>query len=438
MGAPDCQRCYSSRYYQSSIASFPIENDPNNGEVGCSSRDHEGECSRSLSHRTQSPTNKVAFVIQPSRHGLRPLFPEMPDLLFRVLFSDFTRTEPNGKDDDDWQASFRMIIQHNLEGLALRFQRDRSGIPPAMLKELQTSHFEKISHTLNMTQRSISGLRTLRDAQIEYVITKGLAIANLNKSVGDRPFTDIDVIVRPEDFTESMRLLRRAGFSENAATQPPRDLFARYCREATNLRDPEGASIDLHHRIPPWLWSGGVTFDVLCRDSRPYHHLDFDFPLASPAHNLLIAALHIFSDQGRPGNSLRVWHDVVLLLNRCSTDDILRCAGETRLDGWLHWIVGSLPEGLCPLRLLDALGRRPHPIPNRLRLQLALTPSIERRPGLEQCLRLPSAHWILFISSMLVPQYSYVRFRYPHVQRPYWHWWKGAVTGWLSPKDSLE
>ena len=280
-----------------------------------------------------------------------------------------------------------------------------------------------------MARNSGGALDSLYEAGIDFVITKGPGIGLLSKSRADRTFGDLDVIVRPEDFLASVQILSGFGFFERLDTRPPRVLFGLHCREAINLRSPNGASLDIHHRIPPWLWSSALTVDVLLRDSVLLDYEGSRFPIASPPHNLLVTALHIVSDQGQPGQTLRSWRDLVLLAQSCDPERTIRSAREAGLCGWLEWIIRSLPEELRPLKLLELLSGDSSPIAHHTRLQMMLSPRATSRRAVEQVLRIPMKKWLYFAVTMAYPCRSYVQVRFPGRRAPYLHWWRQIAMG---------
>jgi hypothetical protein len=362
-------------------------------------------------------------------YSLRSAFPELPPLVFSILFFDFVERRSDHV-ELEWRQCHQYIVDQGLEGLAVRYQREsNSPAPQDIIRSLRDASFDRMAALTSMSKRSAEALDLLRQADIEFVVTKGPGIGRLSRSPIDRTYSDLDVLVEPTDFEKSVTLLSREGFEERPETRPPRAIFGRHCREAVNLRSPSGASVDVHQRIPPWIWSSGLTLDHFLSGVQLFDCQGTVLPVASPVHNLLVTALHVVSDQGRPGRTLRSWRDLVLLASQCSNDEIAQVSRETGLNGWLDWIFRSMPTSIQPAGLLEALSPQADHVTHPWRLRMVLSPRIIDRPAVEQCLRLPVRKWPIFAIAMVVPRRSYVELRYGDDKSPYLSWWRRILAG---------
>jgi putative nucleotidyltransferase-like protein len=358
----------------------------------------------------------------------RPLpniFPKLGRTIDFVLFSDFYRDPPD-QDGLDWPADLETIISHGLAGLALRVIRERSvSVPSSVVDRLQRSQFTDMQSTAHVVRNSEAGLDCLRSASIPFVLTKGPGMAVHSAAVSDRPYVDLDVVVSPSRFMEALKVLREHEFVENTVTMEPWDSFNRFCREAINLRNGNGGSIDLHHRVSPWYWSGGLSVDLLLKSSQNADVFGVELPLASAPLNLMVAALHVVSDRGRPGQTFKVWRDILVLTHSCSIDVVVECAHETKLTAWLKWILGNFPVELQPAELIDALSRDPQRSPGQARLRSLLPPRIgAQHPIFGRMIRIPLPQAAVFTAGTLVPSPSYLRLRYPDSTHRYLKWWR--------------
>ncbi len=384
--------------------------------------------------RGQNPTAGLIYS-KALRRDLPNIFPSLSRGVLSLLFLDLFHSG-DVELPSSWDSPLiGTLVDQNLEGLALRAQREHAlPIPQETLNVLRLSHFNKMEHTSTVLRQSQLALEGLRNDHMEFVVTKGPGIAHLSKSPGDRVFSDLDIVVRGSDFVRALGILALDGYFERPETQPPREMFGRQCREAINLRSHNGGSIDLHHRIPPWLWSCGLRFDQLIRETTIIEYQGSEFPVADVTTNVLVTALHVFSDQGRPGRTLRTWRDLVFLLEQCDVESIALAAEESELCGWLHWIASCLPEKLRPHDLLERLEESEKEICHKTRLLLALGEPTVERPALEQLLRLPLRGWLTFGLSMLLPRRAYVEFRSGGFRHPYLRWWTKAFAG-TTPKS---
>jgi hypothetical protein len=150
-----------------------------------------------------------------------------------------------------------------------------------------------------------------------------------------------------------------------------------------------------------------------------------ELPLASAPLNLMVAALHVVSDRGRPGQTFKVWRDLLVLTQSCSIDSVVECARKTRLTEWLRWILGNFPVQLQPTVLIEALSRDPQRSHGQARLRSLLPPRIgAQHPIFGRMIRIPLPQAAVFTAGMLVPSPSYLRLRYPDSMHRYLKWWR--------------
>jgi hypothetical protein len=344
-----------------------------------------------------------------------------------VLFTDF-RVQEDTPTDHAWRAECDTVIKQGLAGVALRLIRERSlTIPDEVLDLLQVAQFNDISATTTIVKRSETGIESLRSAGIPFVISKGPGTALEGTSVSDRPYFDLDVVVDPSRFLDAREVLRATGYSEHERSVQAWDSFNRFCREAVNLRTDNGGSIDLHHRISPWCWSEGLTFDVLAAAARPTDVFGVVLPLASREHNLLICALHVVSDKSRPGQTYRIWRDLLVLARSCPADVAAAAAHQTGMTAWLQWILGCLPADVQPTELLDLLAGDVQHVQRSFRLRMLLPPRFGSQHLFGQIFRLPVSHAALFTAGMVVPSPMFLRLRYPEGRHRYLTWWRESL-----------
>jgi hypothetical protein len=356
-------------------------------------------------------------------------FPDLPRIVYDILFLDFITSsiEPS---EADWFDNCDLLISQGLEGLALRFAGSNGfNIPRRIHDLLREASFTRMARSLEVVGRSTPVLNSLRRANIDFVVTKGPGISALSSSRADRSFSDLDLVVHPKEFARCIALLESLGFCERVETSPPRLYFRHLCREAINLRDPTGASIDVHHALPPWLWAQRLTFDLLRSTASPTTLFGVELPTVSPPGNLLVAAFHVVSDHGRPGKTLRCWRDVLVLSSVSRDKDVLEIAQRANAVEWLRWILSSLPIELRPKSLIAALTDVDARFPDVRRLRLVLSPLVERSPALEQCFRLPAWRMAPFILGMSYPSRDFVSNTYPESRSPYWEWWHHVLDG---------
>jgi hypothetical protein len=364
-------------------------------------------------------------LVAPKRPG--GLFADAGPVARAVVLHDFLSEGDVAPGPELWPAECRILGEQRLAATARRFATDRKiELPDEVSSFLLDAEFAWAAVTIDSVESSASALTVLRDKGIEFAITKGPGIARFQRRFQERPYSDLDVIVSPGDFRGASEALRSIGFAEEQKNRQPWPMFNRYCREAINLRTEAGGSLDLHHRIPPWYWGTGLDTGRLLAEAGTQTVLGVDLPCVSPRHNLLISALHIFSDRNRPGQSLLVWRDLLTLVSVCPADEVVAEALEVGLAGWLGWMLRCLPEQRHCAVLLDALDRADTQVKGRRRLGLLMPPSVGSRHLIGQALRLPLANGALYLAGMVVPSPSFLGERFPDERHRYRHWWRGT------------
>jgi hypothetical protein len=378
---------------------------------------------------SQDPRNQIL------KHGRTLTNPDVPGIFPTigpatrfVLFTDFL---PKGRvpTSGEWLDECSFIVDEGLSGVALRrIRNDSLAVPSVVLGRFRKRHFDSIAQTALVLNQSKGGLDALRSAGIAFAITKGLGIAMHCESPEERPCIDVDVVVEPRNFEAARSVLAQAGYEERERSVQPWRSFDRFCREAVNLRNESGGSIDLHHRISPWFWSTGLEPRTLIKSASLDTGLGAGLPMVSPKHNLLIIALHIVSDKSRPGQTVRTWRDLMVMVNHCSTDGVVTTAEDAGLTAWLAWILTSIPDDVRPYDLLTKLRQLDGHIRGKQRLRMLLPPHFGAEHVLGQVFRLPFPNATLFAAGMVLPSPRFLRIKYPDTRHRYQTWWRSAFS----------
>ena len=359
--------------------------------------------------------------------ALPNFFPKIGPATFCSLFDGFDSSlpRPSGR---AWADEADVIVRQHLSAFALQTRDAATTIPADIRALFRERSFAEAGKTSRVLLQSAPAMELLAQRAIPFVVVKGPGIARYQGGEAMRPYSDIDLLVAPRLFRRSMQLLEGQGYREDPRSTPTRDVLNSVGREAVNLRSPAGGSLDLHHHIAPWLWGRALRFDRLHSASRTQAVAGVDLPMAGAAHNLLIAALHVVSDRGRPGRTLRAWRDVVALAHASCATTVVEEASDTDLAGWLLWILRNLPEQIRPVELYDRLSQVSGSLSNGRRLQRLLPPHAASRHLMGQLLRLPLPNAVAFAAATALPSRSFLVAKYP-VQPSYVTWWKESVHG---------
>lgn len=314
--------------------------------------------------------------------------------------------------------------RQKLVGLLLRYARAHQvRFPAEVAAQLQGFDFAWTRLTAEVIRPAAEVIQALAADGIGVVVSKGPGIAACYSGPGLRPYGDIDLLVPPDRFSAVVRRLDRLGWIEEAGNQQPWPYFVRRAREGVNLRRPPTGSLDLHHRLPPWIFTSGLPASELIARAVPVSVAGCELPVLSRPDNLLVAALHIVSDRNQPGGSLIVWRDLVELAAAVDTAEALERAQAAGLAGWLRSVLLALPAEVRPVALLEALGTAtalPHP----RRLDWLLSRRADRFGVVAtQFLRLPLANGLGLLAGVAVPSPSFLRQKYPAERHRYRRWW---------------
>lgn len=357
-----------------------------------------------------------------ARAGLRRMFPQLGAWTSAALWHGLHELPvPTTALDGE----LGVIVRNRLAGLLLSYaDTHRVLFPRAQLDLLRSRAFHAAALSDAVTAGCRSALEIYADRGIDTLVTKGPAISATFAGLTHRPYSDIDLLVRPGDFRRAIAALRAAGWTEDVKSVPPREYFVTWCREGINLHRARTESIDVHQRVPPWRWSNGLQFDDLYRRATRIVRAGVGLPCASIEDNLLIAALHIVSDHNRAGQSLMVWRDVRQLVERADHETVVQLAERSGLQGWLAAVLEALPE---PVRPQELAGRLPADQPVSSPAHLAALLSVRSSDiGLPatQFLRLPLRNGLAFLGGMAVPSRAFVQAKFGAQKHPYLTWWR--------------
>ena len=172
---------------------------------------------------------------------------------------------PGGVGDQDlrsfneveWRVLLGMVARQRLSGLAMAAaeagQLDLADWQFQGLLELQR---DAMIRALELERTLFSLAGTFEGAGLDMVVLKGPALAHtLYPNAAWRPFGDLDLLVRTEDWDEACGLLSGSGFHRRY-TEPRPGFSKRFGHTAQHVRD-DGLEVDLHRTLvsgPFGLW----------------------------------------------------------------------------------------------------------------------------------------------------------------------------------------
>ena len=363
---------------------------------------------------------------------LPKIYPDVPKALDGLLFHGIVDSAKITA--DDIEALLEIIVQRGLAALTLGVaQASGVSLPESTMRILRESQFDWSQQSSAAEFNTASALTCLEEAGIPFVVMKGPTMAVLYKTRWWRPFSDIDIMVPRRAFRATVdRLQRTLGYREAARNRMPRRHYDAVCREAINLESPHGGKVDVHHHLPPWLWSRAVTYKQLARNARGSKVGGIAFPSVCPEDNLMISALHIVSDRNRPGWNLLCWRDIAFLASTLDENVVAARAVEYELAGWLAWVLSCLPEQARPSCLIETVlaASGDAAVPHVRRLRALVGGSSQGEHIATQTLRLPLMNAGAFTLIMVAPSCEFLYSKYGSNSRGmYRHWWREGLRG---------
>lgn len=188
------------------------------------------------------------------------------------------------------QDGAALVAEARHHGLLPALQRSLSGrFPDAALPGLREGCRQAGLRALRQAVATRRLLAALRDAGIDALVVKGLALSQLLYGAHDlRPSIDIDLLVPPGRVQEAHRILLACGYAQAGAA--PVGQLGRLTKDAMYRGD--GGIVELHWRLVRndtvlrWdfetLWAGRETVTVL----------GVEMPTLSRPHYAVFLALH--------------------------------------------------------------------------------------------------------------------------------------------------
>jgi Uncharacterised nucleotidyltransferase len=160
--------------------------------------------------------------------------------------------------DEAWHAALATASHHRLTGLAVAaLEAGHLPLSREASAELFRRHEAAMVHALNIERHLIQLAEAFRTAGVEPIVLKGSGLAHtFYPDPSWRPFGDLDLLVRTEDWSRSCELLAELGHRRRYV-EPRAGFDKRFGRTALHI-SPTGLEVDLHRGLA----SGPFTFWV--------------------------------------------------------------------------------------------------------------------------------------------------------------------------------
>jgi hypothetical protein len=152
----------------------------------------------------------------------------------------------------DWALVANLLTQHGSAPLfshKMARLSNKALIPLAVQQQMQQVYYRTLSRSMVLQHAFILLTRNLQEAQIESVALKGIYLSNvLYGDIGLRQYSDLDILVRPEDGERTVQCLIDLGYRPHDPSVSP---FIASQTEIVHYPPlvKEGVSVEVHIRL---------------------------------------------------------------------------------------------------------------------------------------------------------------------------------------------
>ncbi len=217
-------------------------------------------------------------------------------------------------------------------------------------QQLMTStpdQFQTIAHYLLYKHHLTPLFTALQQNHIEFIVFKGWSfIPDLYPDPASRPFTDVDILIHPQDYHIAIARMAELGFVRaGSKPAPPHIPLEITCSH------PVGVHIDLHtHILQLAWWHPAFPIEI----DEVWHHAQFyqdttglKLMRFSPEITFLHLCLHLFN-HGIFNTEFHMYKDIERLVDKYSVEMDWNCviqkAKKWGMQNMVHWVVKTLAE----------------------------------------------------------------------------------------------
>lgn len=236
---------------------------------------------------------------------------DVPGLVAAAAWGLPTRTRNTIAEDTERDRLLHGAQRDRLTGLLASAVTDGTVVTSDDLGEAITASWHEqlvASVTVECLVPQVADV--LADARVEWRLTKGPALAHLDYADPSlRPFGDVDVIVRPGQWSMALAALADAGWARTEAELAP-GFDERFGKGAT-LTSSVGLEVDVHRRLAAGRFGLRLDSGVFFEDVQWLELGGRAVPCLAPRDRLLHACFHASLGGAR---RLRAFRDVAQLL----------------------------------------------------------------------------------------------------------------------------
>lgn len=222
----------------------------------------------------------------------------------------------------EWEAVYQASLDFSLAPLLydrLRPFRKEIGLPVDIEKRLRGVYLRTAASNMRLYSELSKVLKTLKDADILVIPLKGAYLAEVvYGDIALRPMSDVDLLVRQEDFRKTIELLTDKGYRAEGKAAPE-DVFS-VRQHYPPLTGKNGFSIEIHWTLTQPDLNDRIEIKSIWHRTRPCMVANVDVPVLSPEDLILHLCIHAALHHGL-GGQLRSLFDISRTI-RFYTDDI--------------------------------------------------------------------------------------------------------------------
>ena len=272
-------------------------------------------------------------------------------------------------DADAFEREATLLTQEGLAPIALTLAGSDGGLDAETFAVLRQVTLESQILAMAASHAARGALLRFEQSKIPVVVIKGPAVERFHPAGWPRSFSDIDLLVAPQDFFPVVHECVEAGFVD-AVSRPPWPWFDLRCKEGVNICGPEGGNLDIHHHVPPWVFGAKLGIEEILATATWGNVGGAPVRFVDAPNSLVIASLHVLNDLWKGRLGLSSWRDIVALLRLVGMEQ----AEETFDSLGLAWLL-SLVTGELNASVPEAdvgVPRRHHPVPLTARARMAV------------------------------------------------------------------
>ena len=198
--------------------------------------------------------------------------------------------------DPGWDALADAALRHGMSGLLYRRVVDLAyeTVPQAVLLGWRQRAVSAGQRSLRMQRQILQVLDALEAAGVQALAYKGPALSQqLYADAGLRHFTDVDLLVHPEDAAAAREVALAAGFAEKYAFDAVPLSLLQDAEQEIGFTHPEtGLQLDVHWRVGPRFAADSLLAEELFARGASVKLLEREVHTLGPHDVVLTLTIH--------------------------------------------------------------------------------------------------------------------------------------------------